>query len=42
MKSLYETDFVLWTERNAELLRSGRLAEAECPFSVNDVIGEPG
>src|SRR2546422_4819641 len=29
MKSLYETDFVLWAEHNAELLRSGRLAEAD-------------
>ena len=26
---LYETDFVEWAERNAELLRSGRVAEAD-------------
>lgn len=27
--SLYEEDFVMWTARNAELLRSGRLGEAD-------------
>ena len=27
--SLYEEDFVRWTARNAELLRSGRLEEAD-------------
>jgi len=29
MKSLYETDFVEWSDRNAELLRAGRFAEVD-------------
>jgi hypothetical protein len=39
---LYETDFALWAERNAELLRSGRVGEADLENIAEEIRTPPG
>jgi hypothetical protein len=34
---LYEQDFYLWTQRQAELLRAGRFAELDLPHLIEEV-----
>ena len=36
-KTLYETDFVEWAQRTAELLRSGRLGEADLEHAAEEI-----
>jgi hypothetical protein len=36
-KTLYETDFVEWTSRTAELLRAGRLDEADLQHAAEEI-----
>src|SRR5436309_10924969 len=36
-EDLYETDFVQWTERNAELLRAGAAAEADLAHIAEEI-----
>ena len=36
-KTLYETDFVEWAQRTAELLRSGRLGEADLEHAADEI-----
>ena len=36
-KTLYETDFVEWAQRTAELLRSGRLGEADIEHAAEEI-----
>jgi hypothetical protein len=36
-KSLYETDFYQWAERNAELLRSGSVVEADLEHIAEEI-----
>ncbi len=35
--SLYESDFYSWTQRQAELMRTGRLAEVDLPNLVEEI-----
>jgi hypothetical protein len=37
VKELYEQDIVLWTARNAELLRAGRLEEADLEHIAEEI-----
>ena len=37
VKELYDRDFFQWTVRNAELLRSGRLDEADLPHIAEEL-----
>ena len=39
MKGLYETDFHEWSARNAELLRSGRVDEADLEHIAEELEG---
>jgi hypothetical protein len=36
-KTLYDTDFVEWTERTAALLRAGRFAEADIEHAAEEI-----
>jgi Domain of unknown function DUF29 len=37
LKTLYETDFVEWTERTAALLRAGRFDEADIEHAAEEI-----
>lgn len=39
MKSLYDTDYYEWTVRNAELLRSGRIEQADIENIAEEIEG---
>lgn len=41
-KTLYETDFVEWADRTAELLRQGKFAEVDLEHLIEEVEGLAG